>query len=100
MSGGGARNRELMRRLAMRLPERRVETTATRGIDPDWVEAIAFAWLAHRRLESAAGNLPSVTGFVQPELRLVTGPEGEVTDVEAVHCQDLADQMLRWGGRR
>jgi dipeptidyl-peptidase-3 len=45
-------------------------------------------------------DLPSVTGFVQPELRLVTNAAGEVTDVEAVHCMDLADQMLRWSGRR
>ena len=45
-------------------------------------------------------NLPSVTGFVQPELRLVTDDRGKVTDVEVFHCQDLADQMLRWSGRR
>ena len=45
-------------------------------------------------------DLPSVTGFVQPELRLVRNADGDVTDVEAVHCLDLADQMLRWSGRR
>ena len=47
-------------------------------------------------LDRIAGlNLPSVTGFVQPELRLVTGADGEPVDVEVVHCQNLADQMLR-----
>ncbi|MEZ6035907.1 MAG: peptidase M49 [Planctomycetota bacterium] len=45
-------------------------------------------------------DLPSVTGFVQPELRLVRDGDGEVTDVEVWHCYDLADQMLRWSGRR
>lgn len=45
-------------------------------------------------------GLPSVTGFVQPELRLVKNGAGVVVDVEAFHCQDLADQMLRWSGRR
>lgn len=45
-------------------------------------------------------NLPAVTGFVQPELRLVRNPRGEVTDVEVFHPMDLADQMLRWSGRR
>src|SRR5690606_763121 len=48
----------------------------------------------------AALDLPSVTGFVQPELRLVHGDDGAVVDVEVVHCTDLADQMLRWSGRR
>ncbi|MCB9879100.1 MAG: peptidase M49 [Planctomycetes bacterium] len=45
-------------------------------------------------------DLPSVTGFVQPELRLVQDADGKVTDVEVWHCYDLADQMLRWSGRR
>jgi dipeptidyl-peptidase III len=45
-------------------------------------------------------NLPSVTGFVQPELRLVRDANGKATDVTVVHCMDLADQMLRWSGRK
>ena len=32
------------------------------GLDPDWVEAAAFAWLAMRRLQNLPGNLPAVTG--------------------------------------
>lgn len=48
----------------------------------------------------AALHLPSVTGFVQPELRLVKDASGRTTDVAVVHCLDLADQMLRWSGRR
>lgn len=45
-------------------------------------------------------NLPSVTGFVQPELHLVRDDSGKPTDVEVTHCRDLADQMLRWSGRK
>ena len=44
-------------------------------------------------------NLPSVTGFVQPELKLIEAG-GEPTDVEVYHCMDLAEQMLRWSGRK
>ena len=60
--GGGAHNRALMRRISARLPGIRVATTATLGIDPDWVEALAFAWLARQTLHHAPGNLPAVTG--------------------------------------
>ncbi len=60
--GGGARNRDLMRRLASRLGDVEVDSTAAAGLDPDWVEAAAFAWLAKRRIEGLPGNLPAVTG--------------------------------------
>jgi len=60
--GGGAHNRALMQRISAHLPGIRVVTTATLGIDPDWVEALAFAWLARQTLHHAPGNLPAVTG--------------------------------------
>lgn len=60
--GGGAHNRHLLRRLAMRLPGVQVESVAALGIDPDQVEAAAFAWLAARHLAGLPGNLPTVTG--------------------------------------
>jgi len=60
--GGGAHNGALMARLASLLPGARVGSTAQFGVDPDWVEAMAFAWLAHCCLEGIAGNRPSVTG--------------------------------------
>lgn len=59
--GGGARNGALMRRLAALVPGAKVASTATHGIDPDWVEAMAFAWLAHCCLERIPANRPSVT---------------------------------------
>ena len=60
--GGGSHNRHLLARLQGRMPGIPVATTATLGIDPDWVEAVAFAWLAHQTLSGLPGNLPSVTG--------------------------------------
>lgn len=59
--GGGARNGALMRRLAALLPSAQVASTAAYGVDPDWVEAMAFAWLAHCCLEGIPANRPSVT---------------------------------------
>jgi anhydro-N-acetylmuramic acid kinase len=60
--GGGAHNGALMQRIIALMPTIRVATTAALGIDPDWVEALAFAWLARQTLHHAPGNLPSVTG--------------------------------------
>lgn len=60
--GGGSHNNELMRRLRQDLPGTTVSNTASVGLDPDWVEAVAFAWLAMRTMRGETGNLPSVTG--------------------------------------
>lgn len=60
--GGGVHNAELIRQLAALLPECKIETTASAGLDPDWVEAAAFAWLAMRHTRGLPGNLPAVTG--------------------------------------
>jgi len=63
--GGGVHNDQLMARLAARLPDTRVESSAAHGVDPEQVEAAAFAWLASRTLAGLPGNLPSVTGARQ-----------------------------------
>lgn len=66
--GGGAHNSTLMRRLSDLLPNTQVSSTAVYGVDPDWVEAMAFAWLAHCCLEGIAANRPSVTGARGPRV--------------------------------
>jgi anhydro-N-acetylmuramic acid kinase len=63
--GGGIHNVALMRQIGERLPGIALGSTATNGVHPDWVEAVAFAWLAMRRLQNLPGNLPSVTGARQ-----------------------------------
>ncbi len=60
--GGGVSNRALMDLLAKALPQTGLDSTAQLGLDPNWVEACAFAWLAKRRIENKTGNLPAVTG--------------------------------------
>ena len=50
--GGGAHNGHLMRRLAERLAPVEIAPTSVLGLDPDLVEASAFAWLAHMRLRN------------------------------------------------
>jgi anhydro-N-acetylmuramic acid kinase len=60
--GGGAHNLFLVERLRHSLPKASVTSTASLGMDPDWIEAMAFAWLARRTLAGLSGNLPSVTG--------------------------------------
>ncbi len=60
--GGGAHNKALMEGLATALKEIPVSTSQALGIEPEWVEAVAFAWLAKQGLYRQPGNLPAVTG--------------------------------------
>jgi anhydro-N-acetylmuramic acid kinase len=60
--GGGAHNAVLMQAISDALPDMQIDTTATLGLAPDWVEACAFAWLARQFILQQAGNLPAVTG--------------------------------------
>ncbi|MBL6821588.1 MAG: anhydro-N-acetylmuramic acid kinase [Luminiphilus sp.] len=62
LCGGGAYNTLLRHRLAERMPSAQVTTTTEIGVDPQWVEAWAFAWLAEQTLASLPGNVPAVTG--------------------------------------
>jgi anhydro-N-acetylmuramic acid kinase len=64
--GGGVHNGYLMARLRAALPGIMVQTTDDYGLQADWVEATAFAWLALRALEGLPGNLPGVTGASRP----------------------------------
>jgi anhydro-N-acetylmuramic acid kinase len=60
--GGGVKNGALMRRLGELLAPAALETSDRHGIDPQLVEATAFAWLAKQALEGKPGNLAAVTG--------------------------------------
>jgi anhydro-N-acetylmuramic acid kinase len=66
--GGGVHNEALMAALRAALPGASVATTAALGLDPDFVEAAGFAWLARARVLGAPGNLPSVTGARGPRV--------------------------------
>jgi anhydro-N-acetylmuramic acid kinase len=61
--GGGAYNGTLLRELTEALGGGvKVASTAELGVDPNRVEALAFAWLGYRFTRRQPGNLPAVTG--------------------------------------
>ncbi len=60
--GGGAFNDTLMKMLAETCAPRRVASSASLGVAPEQVEALAFAWLAREFVEGRGANLPAVTG--------------------------------------
>jgi anhydro-N-acetylmuramic acid kinase len=66
--GGGAHNTDLMRRLYHKLAPAKLDNTSVIGMDPDWVEAATFAWLAGQTLGGLAGNAPVVTGAAGPRV--------------------------------
>ena len=66
--GGGVHNARLLRRIGEHLPGIAIESTAAHGLDPDFVEAMGFAWLARQTLAGLPGNLPSVTGATGPRV--------------------------------
>ncbi len=65
--GGGAHNQFLMHRLSALcgLP---MQITDALGVGVDWVEAVAFAWLAQRCIDGLTSNLPAVTGANGPRI--------------------------------
>lgn len=60
--GGGAHNTLLMNDLQVLLGDTPASTTEALGVGVDWVEAVAFAWLAKQTLENKTSNLPEATG--------------------------------------
>lgn len=60
--GGGVHNQHLISRLKTHCNAHNIASTAEAGFNPDWIEAICFAWLAQQTMQGKPGNLPSVTG--------------------------------------
>ena len=60
--GGGVHNPLIMQGLKAALAAWSIESTQQIGVSPDYMEAIAFAWLAYRRVKNLPSNLPQVTG--------------------------------------
>jgi anhydro-N-acetylmuramic acid kinase len=70
LSGGGAKNRTLLRMLDERLAPLgcALSTSDTAGIRVEAKEAIAFALLAYQTMHHLPGNLPSATGANRPAI--------------------------------
>ena len=62
LCGGGAKNGFLVERIAHHLSQWHVCSSDSLNINADFMEAMAFAWLAHRTLNKLPGNAPSATG--------------------------------------
>ncbi|MDN7125254.1 anhydro-N-acetylmuramic acid kinase [Pseudidiomarina sp. 1APP75-32.1] len=62
VAGGGAFNQHLLGRLAAHYPEAQWRSVAALGVDPQQLEAMAFAWLARQFMLGLPGNMPAVTG--------------------------------------
>ena len=60
--GGGAHNAQLLKSLREHAPTLSWHATDTLGVPADWVEAVAFAWLARRLIDRQPGSIASVTG--------------------------------------
>jgi anhydro-N-acetylmuramic acid kinase len=68
LCGGGALNGRLVQRIAALAAPAPVASTGALGIEPQAVEALAFAWMAKERLAGRPANLPAVTGARGPQV--------------------------------
>ena len=66
LCGGGAHNLTLTAQLKALLPECSIQLSDQLGIEADWLEAIAFAWLAQQTLLGHTANLPAASGARHP----------------------------------
>tara|TARA_R110002110_G_scaffold271566_1_gene486904 strand:+ start:3396 stop:4472 length:1077 start_codon:yes stop_codon:yes gene_type:complete len=67
--GGGAENPFLLQCLNVYLgKDYPIKSTAAYGIDPKWIEASCFAWLAKQRLNENSLDLRSITGVREKTL--------------------------------
>jgi anhydro-N-acetylmuramic acid kinase len=60
--GGGAHNQALLNAIRRLVAPNPVAGTDVLGLDPDYVEAVAFAWFARRTLAGLTSSAGSVTG--------------------------------------
>ena len=64
--GGGTHNTLLMQRLRDLGLDYSIKSIEELGYDPDWIEAMAFAWFAQKTLRQEAIDLTQITGSNKP----------------------------------
>ncbi|MDH5231792.1 MAG: anhydro-N-acetylmuramic acid kinase [Gammaproteobacteria bacterium] len=64
--GGGVHNQFLMQRIKTHLPSVNIKSAAEYAVDPDFVEAACFAWLAKQHVQQHALDMRFITGQQQP----------------------------------
>jgi anhydro-N-acetylmuramic acid kinase len=62
VSGGGSKNRTLMKMIGEQLPDLVIKTSDDFGLPSESKEAVAFAVLAYQTWQKLPGNLPAATG--------------------------------------
>lgn len=66
LCGGGSLNAYLVSLVNSVLPNFKVYNTSDLGVPADWVEAMAFGYLARAFILQVPGNIPTVTGAKRP----------------------------------
>ena len=66
--GGGAHNGYLMEKLSNKLKGIKVMKSDDLGVKSTFLEAIAFAWLAYKRINNEAIDLQKITGATKPTI--------------------------------
>ena len=64
--GGGVHNQELLKIMRLELPDTQIDSTQIFGFDPDFLEAMMFAWLADKTLRHVPIDLTHITGASRP----------------------------------
>ena len=68
LCGGGTHNKQLFLSLARLLPGVNVGSVIDLGVNPDYLEAMMFAWLAAQTINSIPVDLSSITGSIKSEI--------------------------------
>ena len=66
LCGGGAHNQALLNSIQTLLPQIAVSSSQDLGVDPDFLEAMLFAWLAYQALTGTHLDLSHITGARKP----------------------------------
>lgn len=64
--GGGVHNKALLRALQQNINEIPVISSTAFGVNPDYIEAMLFAWLAEKTIQNIPLDLRTLTGSNQP----------------------------------
>lgn len=74
--GGGVHNTHLMQMIANELPDKEIVSTKQWGVDPDYMEAMMFAWLADKAISKQAIPMQRITGARSSAILGVIYPVG------------------------
>lgn len=66
LCGGGVHNKALQRAIQQQVTDIPVISSAQWGIDPDFIEAMMFAWLADKTIRNVPMDLTALTGARKP----------------------------------